>query len=184
MEILSCFKKLGKKFPVFWSMPSFDESEMHRWWVECEEARVNIMISLREAALPRHSTWCVSRPSNIIYAVNKLCEQSGYELASENISDIHLRLVIPKFVGDLLRCSVASACDVQLKRATNRIFNTVEVLERSLKNGVFFGDPAYLYYAYSIAGRLLEQRGEEKISEDMCRRRDGLRDRVHEIIVD
>lgn len=182
LEILQRLKDLGKHVPTLWSDLSFDEAELHRWWVECEEARVNIMAALHEAALPRHARWNVSRPSRMIFQATRLAESTGYDEASKAVLDLGVRMVAPRFVCDLLVAVVSSVTNTRLERSADRMLRVVADLEAALEQSVLAGDPSYLFYAYWLARRLAEQLDRTAMADDMAVRQGGLRDRVGRIL--
>jgi hypothetical protein len=177
LETLQRLKELGKHAPTLWSDFSRYEVEHHRWWVECEEARVNISAALREAALPRQA-WNIAHATRMIHFAANLAEREGPREASKRILDICVRLVVPKFACDMLLAVVAGVSGAQLERHADRMALVVARLEGVLDKSAKVGEPPYLFYAYGIAGRLAEQLGRKSMAKDMARRQGGLHNHV------
>ncbi len=180
-EVLSRFKLLEKEVPTLWQSLRFDAGELHKWWVECEEARVTIAVALREAALPT-THYNVARPAKIIGVVLHLCASRGKTDAEKAVKDLCVRLVIPKFLCELLLCVLADQGNHRLERWSNRSIVVVEKLEKSLGRSAPSGEPNYLYYSYGVAARLAERAGRVELATDLIRRQDSLRDHVRSIL--
>ena len=179
-EILSKLKELEKHVPTLWEYLSFDATEIHRWWVECEEARVTITTSLRECAV--HSNWNVARPYRILATADWLSRTDGADSSSKFVLDLCVRLIIPRFVCDILLAVIANRTGTQVERRLKRITAVIAKLESELATSVKLGEPPYLFYAYAVCGSLAEKVGLVSVSDDMSKRQSELYDRVRTLV--
>lgn len=143
--------------------------------------RVTIGASLREAALPRHGLWNVARPAQMVGGTIQLVKDYGADKAAAIIRELCIRLVIPRFVCELLLGVIANQANADVAEWSSRLMLLVSDLESNLVSSVSFGDPNYLYYCYNTATHLAEKAGRTASAEDLFRRGTELHDRVAKI---
>lgn len=180
-EILTVLRSVGENHPSLWTELEFDGEEIRKWWVECEEARVMIAASLRQAALPRHAMWCLGRPSRLVGRSLHL-SGTGFDAAANVFRDLAVQMVVPKVISDLLLVSNSARSGGQLSRWLQKSMEVVERLETSLPRAIALGDPDFLFYAYAAAAHIAQASGNEVVAAEMLARQGALQERVRNIL--
>jgi hypothetical protein len=153
-EIYRTLKGLGEKIPSLWTNFRLDRGETHRLWVECEEARVSILSVLHQGAMPRDAKWNVARPVRMLGQAIDAANNLGVDEARIIVLDVSVRMVCPKFVRDLMLAILAVHSDRDLEIWAEKTRKVVTRLDAAFRANVLSGDPAYLHFAYEIAGML------------------------------
>ena len=108
-------------------------------------------------------------------------EEHGAPKAFETVQDMCVRLVIPKFVSDILMGVVSATAGLEMARHTARVTRVVAELENDLKSSVLSGDPTYLDHAYAVGRWLTSQTGNTEVARDFQMGQAALAGRVQRI---
>ncbi|MGB3786469.1 MAG: hypothetical protein WA949_00565 [Phormidesmis sp.] len=151
---------LGDTSPSLWQDLGLNREEVHRFWVETEEIRVAILVSLQYAAISSNRGPNPMIPSEFFKYWEHLLNRTGVDKTELAIRDLAVRLVCPEFLCDLTICWLALQTGDISNRQSRRLIRVLDQMEADLNENPFFlSEPNYITPGYTLLTELLHQLG-------------------------
>lgn len=157
--IYEAFMKLNQTIPNLSQLSGLDGNELHRFWVETEEARVSILSSIVFAAVASHRGPNISAPTEFFSYWQMALDGLGKDKTRIGIQDMVIRWVCPEFLRDLAISWLALQSAEFSERLVRRLTSICETLEKDLLKNALQGEPNYLTICYSTLANFYRSNG-------------------------
>jgi hypothetical protein len=161
-QIYEDIEAIGEYVPSIFDLGVLTKEELRDFWIETEEARVAILVSLEYAAVPRGYGPNPTKPPDFFGYIEMLFHNLGPEETEMKIYDMVARLICPEMLRDIglawLQMQHNSALS---QKSINKLKNIIQRMEDDLVRIVIKGDQNYLIWAYLLLEAAFKKIGQE-----------------------
>ena len=161
-QIYENIEEIGGYAPSIYDFGVLTKDELRDFWIETEEARVAILVSLEYAAVPRGYGPNPTKPPEFFGYIDMLISSLGSDETEMKLFDMTTRLICPEILRDigLAWLQIQHKGELSIK-TINRLKKIIERMESDLVRIVIKGDQNYLIWIYQLLEAALRKIGQE-----------------------